>query len=197
MTAKVDEANNRLRHEVRTFEDRVAELEAENAELRVRLAREQGDPDQPSVERQALPDALPVAQSVEIGRAAHARDDDGDGVADRVYVPIEPTDGRGRFVQVAARAWVAVETVPQAGAGDPQTLARVEIDPESLRDAFRSGLTGAHYTVWAPIDGDAVDLAPATAGDDAKLLVRVRLDDQLTGATLRAERLVDLRAMVD
>jgi hypothetical protein len=202
MTARVDEANNRLRHEVHDLEERVAELEAERAELQLKLMRARGETggtvDGGSIERRGLPDALPVAQAVEIDRSAHARDDDGDGRIDRVYVPIEPRDGRGRFVQTAAWARVSVETIPPAGEGEPRTLGWVELDPQALRDAFRSGLTGAHYTVWVSIEAGAVDVEPTTAeGERRTLLVRVRLDDQLTGATLRAERLVGLRAMVD
>lgn len=192
-TARVDEANNRLRHEVVELEDRIAALEAERNELATKLERMAAAEAQTDAESAfaALPAELPVAQDVAVGRSAHARDDDGDGLVDRVYAPVSTVDGRGRFVQVAATLTVRAAVLPDVDDGEPMQAGRVELDPAALRDAYRTGIAGAHYAVWIPIDPGA---APVT--ESGKMLITIRLEDRLTGAELRADRMIELRNAV-
>ncbi|MBL9150665.1 MAG: hypothetical protein JNM94_18415 [Phycisphaerae bacterium] len=65
---------------------------------------------------------------------------------------VEPRDARGRFVQVSGYLDVRVVAVRDPGKGESPTLAERRFGPSALRDAWRSGMFGTHYTLTMPVD---------------------------------------------
>jgi hypothetical protein len=161
---------------------RVLDLEQENErlagrarELEVELDRARAVPGMPSaVVRAAIPHVVDLA----IGRLSHLADDDGDGLVDSAVIYLHPTDGRNRFVQLAGELSVTVTWVPPAA--DAETVGRRTLDPASLRDAYRSGFAGTHYTVVCPVDR-------RHAGSDGLVFVRADYADGRTGRVVTAE----------
>lgn len=90
-----------------------------------------------------------------------------------VRVHVRTLDGRQRFTQAVGT--MTVELTDAAGA----TLASRRVGPLALRDAYRSSVTGTHYTIEAPV---------ANAARGATLTLRVRFEDALTGRRLEASR---------
>jgi hypothetical protein len=76
---------------------------------------------------------------------------------------------------------------------DPLTIGRVTLTPSQLRDAYRSSLTGTHYTVELPIN-----LPDSWSRDGAvkDTFVRVIYTDGVTGQTQTAERSIALTSSV-
>ncbi|MEO0630730.1 MAG: hypothetical protein AAFY46_08370, partial [Planctomycetota bacterium] len=89
--ARIAAANDELRSERETQRERIDALEAENAELKAKLAEANARSESPLPED--VIDALPRVAGIELTRFSSI----GDG---EVTWAIKPTDGRGRFVQV-------------------------------------------------------------------------------------------------
>ena len=170
-----DNENDALRREREVLRDRIAALELELAEARAKAAVS-GSPEADAVAR-----ATPEAAKVTIARLARLEDADGDGVADRVTLRIEPVDGRGRFVQVAGTIAARVEVV--RGDAPTRELGRVTLDPAQVRDAYRAGLGGAAYAVEVPVDG-----AGLVEGDRLMATVAVSVG---SGRTLEYVRILE------
>lgn len=170
-----DNENDALRREREVLRDRIAALELELAEARAKI------PATDSPEADAIARATPEAAKVTIARLARLEDADGDGIADRVTLRIEPVDGRGRFVQVAGRIEARVEAV-RADA-PTREVGRAMLDPEQVRDAFRAGFGGAVYAVEVPVDG-----AGLREGDRLMATVSVTVG---AGQTLEDVRVLD------
>lgn len=140
---------------------------------------------------QALPDealaALPRLAGVEIGRYTGVRDTGGSPEPDVLDVDIRTFDGRRRFVQVAARMGVDVFRLGPVIAGEGhadrsmERIGAVRLSPMEVREAYRSGLLGANYSVRIPLPED--DEAPI-----ADLLLRVEVVDALSGSVYRDEK---------
>jgi hypothetical protein len=150
-------AADRLREElvVRTAERDVALARA--SELETRLAEVEAD-----AVGGADPEivaATPRVARIEVSSLSAARrlavdSSAGEGATGRgtVALVLVPRDGLGRFLQVAGRleATFAV-LVP----GEPPLPgATVRLSPAALRDRYRTGFLGEHYTVEAPIEWD-------------------------------------------
>ncbi|TVQ33113.1 MAG: hypothetical protein EA376_03400 [Phycisphaeraceae bacterium] len=177
--------NDRLRARVLELETSVLEATAERDELRARVSelRRAATIAVDPVESDTL-DALPRCAGLQIGRLT--------GVSRRrateEIIPLDvylvPYDGRRRFVQVAGRLTVEALLLPAPGEQESSIrLASAELDPAELRDAYRSGLTGAFYVVNLELPTDADYLT-------GSLLVRAELFDGVTGSIHRAERVI-------
>lgn len=166
---RVARANDALRLERDALTARVQELEALNAEQRVKLEEHSARADSP------LPpdvlEALPRAAGLGIGRFSLITNSDSGPHASLL---IAPTDGRGRFVQVVATLRLRVVEA----ANPPRVLGERVLTPAELRDSLTAGLTGAAYRVQVQLEQ-----TPALAA-----LVTAELHDHITGATLTAER---------
>jgi|GEM_PF-666300 len=196
--------NDRLRREVLSLESRISSLESGNAELRARLAEAERRGEAPMPE--SVREALPRAGRLELLEPLRDLSVDGRDTG-RVRVRVRPIDGRGRFVQVAGSLTVEVIVLPPLLAGangaaraeadhapipmsedrlfrEPpigigaRRLAHVTLTPAELREAYRAGLSAPSY--WVDIPG---------VFGTPELLVRVRLEDAVTGVTHTAERL--------
>ena len=84
----------------------------------------------------------------------------------------------------AGRLTVEALLIPAPGEQESSIrLAGAELDPAELREAYRSGLTGAFYIVKLEIPADA-------DYDTGSLLIRAELFDGVTGLTHRVERVI-------
>jgi hypothetical protein len=113
---------------------RVAELETE-------LAKRAATPDP------ELAEATPALAAFSVSTLSSATFVDANSA--EVALVFVPTDGRGRFLQVAGSLKVSVAAVV---AGEtPQPAGSITLGPKALRDAYRSGFMGTHYTVELPV----------------------------------------------
>ena len=172
--------NDRLRAEALDLRDRIALLEKRNAELEAQLLRADAGPEAAADEYLAH---VPRVAEISIDRLSHARDDDGDGVADALVLYVRPADGLGRFLQVVGQVSAQVAVLPVEG--DAVTIGRVTLGPGDVREAYRSSALGTHYTVTVPIT------PPADAGTGG-CIAQVEFTDAFDGRVLTARRDVGL-----
>ncbi|MEM9663135.1 MAG: hypothetical protein AAF937_12600 [Planctomycetota bacterium] len=168
--ARIATANDGLRLERESQRERIESLEAENAELRAKLAEANARAESP------LPGdvlaALPRVAHIELTRFCSIEDGE-------VTWVIKPTDGRGRFVQVVGTLEVRAVTSED----DPRVLAEAVLSPTEVRDAFASGIAGTGYRVMRPFD----------AASDSPITLTVSLHDHVTGTAHEAARVVEPR----
>jgi hypothetical protein len=172
--------NDRLRARTVELEDQAAALQQRNGELEAELARDAATSGEASEEIQA---ASPHVVEIAVQRLSHARDTVGDGVADELIVYIRPADGRGRFIQLLGMLSINAAILPADA--DAVTIGRVQLSPLQVRDAYRSGITGTHYTVSMPIE-----IGP---GGEDSCVVRAVFEDARSRRTIAGERTIGLR----
>ncbi len=168
--ARIAAANDQLRLERESQHEQIESLEAENAELRSKLAEANARLGSP------IPDdvliALPRVASIELTRFSDLRDD-------VMTWSIRPSDSRGRFVQVVG----TLELRAVTAGSEPRVLAETVLAPAELRDAYASGLSGAAYRASAQITGDIAWPVTLTAV----------LHDHVTGTSHEASRVMEAR----
>lgn len=178
--SEIQQENDRLRERVLELETELQHETRQNAVLRARLHRI--DANAPA-DVQEVEANTPYVAEITIGRLSHARDTDEDGELDELLVYVEPIDGWGRFTQLVGSLSVHAAVFPALA--DAQTIGRVQLDPASLRRAYRSSFTGTHYTVTVPIS--------AAEGFQAKeCIVHAEFVDGHTGVRYVAQRRIDL-----
>lgn len=174
-----------LRERVMLLERELEALERRNTELRAeirRLSRQRAD-----VPEEVLA-ATPHVTGIEISRFSHGRPARDDDDLDQLRLYVNPVDSRGRFVPLLGTLRIHAAILPDT---DAVTIVRMELSPEQIRDAYRSGFTGTHYRFIVPIDWpDGVD---AEAARDGPVFVRLVYDDGHTGERFTAERSVSWR----
>lgn len=101
----------------------------------------------------ADPDAqIPQVTSIKFGRYCTALDQDGDGHDDLIRLYILTLDQLKRFIPVAGTATVQVDHLLPGQ--KPLTLATRSFDAKTLDEAYRSNITGTHYTLDVPLPKD-------------------------------------------
>ena len=122
-----------------------------------------------------LPEGLhpPTCVRIELDSYTGPLDTDRDGRPDAVRLYMVSLDAQGRFVPTVGTLKVTLTTA-RPGA-EAVTLATQTYEPKVYNAAYRSGITGAHYTVTLPIPLDKVPEGTQT------LTLRVGLTDALTG----------------
>ncbi len=168
-----------LRAQVRDLSERVESLSATNAQLSAQLAAcAKGAQDRTGISPEAV-EATPRLVSVRIGSVSHfeAGPSTASGCVASIY--LEPQDGLGRFLQLVGTLEVAVFDLSATGAS--RALATATFTPLQVRDAFRGGITGSHYTIELPLSTQAWNCG-------GSVTVRISFVDGLTGATLTAQR---------
>ncbi|HRP64028.1 MAG TPA: hypothetical protein PK400_12080 [Phycisphaerales bacterium] len=181
--AEIAAENSRLRARLLDVETENERLTRRNAELHVELQRAAGA----SGERDWR-GAVPHAVELQIGRLSHTRDRQGDGMPTELIVYVQPLDGRGRFIQIVGE--LHATAVHSPAAGDPFVLGRVHLNADDLREAYRSGVAGTHYSIRLPLT--LPDGADAAWSLHRSALVSVSFIEAETGRTLEAERTVPL-----
>lgn len=176
-STSASDANDRLRRQVMDLEEKLKVSEGRNQELLVKL--EAAGRARESVLPKDVLDAMPRCVGVAIGSLSGYQPARGDHPA-LIVVDVEPTDAYGRFVQVVGTLAVEARVLAPVGdQGAPERVYSATLAPAQLREAYRAGLMGAHYTVELAAPG-----WPG-AGD---LVLRVRFTDALTGQEHVAER---------
>ncbi|MEQ9454469.1 MAG: hypothetical protein RLN76_07740 [Phycisphaeraceae bacterium] len=123
----------------------------------------------------------PVFSQVTLGRLSGAVDTDEDGVKDTLRAYVRTLDDRGRMRPISGQA--VVDVVRIVSGGEPVVLARKVYGPKAFDAAYRSGITGTHYTFELPIDGAAVDEAT----------VRVTITDTESGLVASVQQTFSLK----
>lgn len=130
-------------------------------------------------------DRLVHVARIDIERLSGGYDDDQDGVDDGVVVYLQPVDTDGDIIKAAGSAKVELfDVTTQPG---PQSVGKVELDPDAMRKAWFSKILAAHYRIKVPWSAEAATQA------HQKITVWVRFTDLLSGQTFEAQRIVDVR----
>ncbi len=66
------------------------------------------------------------------------------------------------------------------------TVGRCALNPVEVRDAYRSGITGTHYSIECP-------LAVPPGASEQELVVQVTFEDAQSGRSLTAQHAVAMR----
>ena len=174
--ARVGRENDRLRHDNLELRRQVEQLEDA---IKLRLAQIDGLEQRAG--KSARVDGAELVQltALRFGRYSGALDTDHNGTDDVLRVYLQPVDQHGRFMLAAGRAQLqAVSIVPDQ---EPRLILEHAGDAAEFDRAYRSGLTGTHYTLERPLP------APLPA-DVTGLTVVVAFTDAATGAQLRHEQ---------
>ena len=175
-----DEADA-LRRKVLDLEKMNLQMSLRTTELEAELKRQSAGLDSLPLE---IRENTPRVARLTIGRLSHARDDDDDGRSETLLIYVDPEDGFGRFVQLVGTLTVHAAILPADT--DALTIGRFTLKPGPLRDAYRSGFSGTHYTIEFPIQ-----LSPENSGQTC--LVRVIFVDGHTGLEHSTEREIKLQ----
>lgn len=172
------------RQKIRTLDARVAELEANNSELKANLVSARSAMATSASTtfddaQAAILAATPRAVRIAIVSGSSLERTSANPALGELTLYLETLDSRGRFVQVAGTLSVSVISLPGPGQGEPLRIAAVELSPKELRDAWRSGLFGTHYTVALPLDLSRADGVQSAA-------ISVELRDGVEGRKLTA-----------
>lgn len=170
--------NDKLRAERLTLQQQIDELQN-------KLALREGEL---QATRRQLEDPLPPVQGVDpprlagivLGMYSGPIDLDGDAVYDALRVYVRPVDQHSR--QVTAEGKARVRLIATPAGGDPSTLLDVVYEPSVFHAAYRSGVTGTHYTLKADLPAD-----PPT-----QATLHVSLTDAATGRVFTAQKQVTL-----
>ena len=167
---------------------KVLDLEKINQQMSLRTSELEAELKQQSAEFGPLSleirENTPRVANLSIGRLSHARDNDDDGRSETLLIYVDPEDGFGRFVQLVGTLTVHAAILPADT--DALTIGRFTLKPGPLRNAYRSGFSGTHYTIELPIQ-----LSPENNGQAC--LVRVIFEDGHTGLEHSAEREIKLQ----
>jgi len=186
--SRIAAENDRLRSENADLLSKLGDLEGRHQEFAAQLKVAAASQPQSTVDPEVRANT-PVIGSVKLGKLSHAVDDDRDGTPEKLRLYLESADGRGRFTQVVGTVAVTAALLPTDG--EAVTIGQGRFTPTEVRDAYRSGMTGTHYTFEIPVQ---VELPPPEAGKPVPTAtVRVEFTDGLTGQTLTAERSIALR----
>lgn len=170
--------NDQLRRENLELREKVEQLqkkidlrlaEIQSLEQRIKTASP------PAVAGAKVPQAVKIAMD----RYSGPIDTNHDGIDDAVRVYLLTQDGEGRFIPVAGRAVVQVVAIEPGR--PPALLVEKTFEPNELDAAYRSGLTGTHYTLEVPL------VLPPPKGL-RQATVKATLTDAASGAQLIAEQ---------
>lgn len=163
-----------LREQVQSLEIELARVSDRNRELEAALAKAASDAPSRTVDPDAAA-AHPHLVRIVVGSASGIRIGPSESVDPKVHgslrIHVEPADGRGRFLQVTGR--VSIQASMPIEGGDPILLGERSFSPIEVRDAWRSGFMGTHYTFEVPVEMPRAALE-ASADPQASVLVVFR-----------------------
>jgi hypothetical protein len=184
--ADVARENVRLRHQVVELENEVEAARRERAELEATIEQMSVAADPAA---RGLPQARPAVVELAIGGLSHFRDTSGNLLPDTLVLYVTPRDGRGRFTQVVGEFTVQA-SVSEAEQAPPLVIGERRFTTPEVRDAYRSGFLGTHYTlevqISLPSNSDPAWLRDRRAG------VTVWFHDPDTGRTIEQLRVIPL-----
>lgn len=170
--------NDKLRAERLSLQQQIDELQN-------KLALREGELE---ATRGQLEDPLPPVEGVDpprlagivLGLYSGPIDMDGDAKYDGLRVYVRPVDQHSR--QITATGTARVRLIVTPAEGEPTTLLDETYEPDAFHAAYRSGVTGTHYTLKA----DFPDDPPTNA------TLHVSLTDAITGKVFKAQKEVML-----
>lgn len=170
--------NDRLRAQVMDLKEQLV-TETDKAEGYARLIESHQQ-----ATHQDLPKGVivPACSAIALDGYTDGVDSDGDGQTDLVRLYLLPQDPDGRFIQVVAS--VAASVVAITPGQEATTVATFQMNPSDFHKAYRSGLTGTHYTLEIPLGASKRSLPE---GIEA-LTLRVKLTDLATGLTHETQK---------
>lgn len=122
---------------------------------------------------------IPQVTFVKFGRYSTALDQDSDGHDDIIRLYVLTLDQSKRFIPVAGHAVVQVDHI--VAGQNPVTLAKRDFDAKAIDDAYRSNITGTHYTLDIPLPkGDALK-------DVQQVTVTLQITDLQVGTKLHEQ----------
>lgn len=122
----------------------------------------------------------PRLAGIVLGMYSGPIDLDGDKKYDALRVYVRPIDQDSRQITAAGSARVRLLVVPAEG--EPRAVLDQAYDPDAFHTAYRSGVTGTHYTLGADLPDDP----PAQA------TLHVTFTDAKTGRSYSAEKKLTL-----
>lgn len=165
---------DRLREQVQSLEIEVDRLSMRNRELESALAEATMAAPKHSIDPEAAAAQAHLAR-IGIGSASVIRiavnDPSLATSPGTLTVYLEPMDGRGRFLQVTGR--VSIQASMLVEGGDPIRIGERSFSPGDVRDAWRSGFMGTHYTFEMPVEVPANAIV-GTSEPQASVLVVFR-----------------------
>jgi hypothetical protein len=172
--------NDRLRDEIRSLESQLRDTNARAEELQTQvqslMTQLQQSTDLPVVQ------ATPMLASLDISKRSHLADTDGDGLADHLRVYLNPRDGRDRFLQIVGRLDLQIALLQVQV--EPRVLAQASLEAPAVRDAYRSGFAGTHYTFEVPIQ------PPLALPVEASCTIHAQFTDAPSGRVFTADRVI-------
>lgn len=164
-----------VRERVAAVEERNRELELENEGLRGRVAELEGGFDRDELAAAA---ATPRLSEVLVSNSSVV--EPGPEGAAVLVLRLDPSDDRGRFMQVVGSLVVRVVAVPETGG--PRSLAVRRFDPSEVREGWRGGVFGSGYVFEIPLGDASPSELPGTVD------VVASFTDLTTGRDFRDER---------
>jgi hypothetical protein len=183
-----------LREQVQSLEIEVDRLSMRNQELEAALAKALSDAPAHSIDAEAAA-VEPHLARLGIGSVSGIRltapSQDGSTIPGTLTVYVEPIDGRGRFLQVTGR--ISIQASMPIEGEEPIRIGERSFSPAAVRDAWRGGFMGTHYTFEMPVEVPVAALAgqsdplasvlvvfrDAIGGGEFSRLVTVPIDDAL------------------
>lgn len=120
----------------------------------------------------------PRLVKVGFGRYTAAIDTNGDNRDDQLRLYVLTTDQHDRFLPIGGS--MSVQAVYLKPGRQPLVLAESHLSGEQVNHAYRSGLTGTHYTLELPLP------QPLPSGTD-HAVVKLVVTDNATGASISSE----------
>jgi len=115
-------------------------------------------------------EAMPALASVSLSSQSAGRLTDPNHAT--LATVIAPFDGLGRFIQITGTLRLSVAALVPGR--DPLPAGSLTVGPKALRDAYRAGFLGSHYTIEVPLKWDGAESPRALA-------VSAEFTDGLTG----------------
>lgn len=129
------------------------------------------------------PSDIPRLVALEMGRLSGVIDTNSDGVNDTIRVYVRTVDQYGHFMRVMGPADIQVVSIDPGR--DPVVLVDESLTAQQFEQAYRSGVTGTHYTL-------TVSLPASQGGEVKELIVKVVLTDAGSGVKISCQRVLSM-----
>jgi len=174
--------NDGLRREVQTLREQVSTLEAQRAELQQQLAVATKPIAEAGAVDAEIAEATPQLVSLTLESGSHfaSKGAASEPTVCEAVMYIKPTDGRGRFMQIVGRARASAFQLHADGR--VVNLGTAQWNPIEVRDAWRDGMFGSHYTLRLPLSAEGWSCGGGS------VTVRIEFVSQPDGRTFSAQR---------
>ncbi len=179
-TALAPNSSDALRAQIRDLSEKATMLETRRSELDQQLAQCLRDSQSKTDTDPEVLAATPFVAVVQVGASSHYLS----SPSCTALVYLDPSDGLGRFTQVVGRVRVSIFSL--SATGESETIGTAEYSPSEVREAWRGGVMGTHYTFEIPLAG-----SKWTCHGSAT--VRLEFTDGTTGRSFNSQREINLQ----